>query len=379
MKKHLTLGLVAILAIGILTTGAVSQSSSSKQKTQSLKSNLKSVQGKKAVIQKELRQTRRQTRYVLDDIEKADGNLETVNARIRKTIARQSALQTERKQIERELREAERQRDEQQEEVQSRIRRMYIQPSSTALGALLSSQSLGDLAARRTVLARIAEDDIEAFEDFKKQCVEVEAKKQRKIAMIAEQERLEDSQRQDQVALMQHKQRKKGLLTELRSREDDLEDRYAELDRESDAIAARLQALQAQSLGGRFSGRFIRPVSGRISSGFGMRRHPVLGRTRMHNGLDFAAPTGTPIRAAAAGTVVQAVYMRGYGNTVVIDHGGGVATLYAHCSRLYVRTGQRVRQGQTIAAVGSTGLSTGPHLHFEIRINGRPVNPMGRI
>ncbi len=377
MRRFLAIFAVSALVMGFLVTDAQSQSSS--KKAQSLKSTLKNVQGKKAAIQKEIRQTRRQTNYVLDDIEKADNTLETVNSRIRATLARMKALERERKQIEQDLIRAQGQRDEQQDQVQSRIRRMYIQPESTALGALLSSESLGDLAARRSVLAMIAEDDLQAFADFKKRCEEVEAKKQRKSEMIKEQRRLEIAQRQDQASMMEHKQRKKGLLNELRSRQDDLEDRYAELDRESDAIASRLQALQAQSMGGRFNGRFIRPVGGRISSGFGMRRHPVLGRSRMHNGIDFAAPTGTPIRAAAAGTVVQAVYMRGYGNTVVIDHGGGVATLYGHCSRLYVRAGQKVSQGQNIAAVGSTGLSTGPHLHFEIRINGRPVNPMGKL
>ncbi|HCM73957.1 MAG TPA: peptidase M23, partial [Armatimonadetes bacterium] len=124
-----------------------------------------------------------------------------------------------------------------------------------------------------------------------------------------------------------------------------------------------------------FAGRFIVPTSGRRSSGYGMRRHPVLGTTRLHAGIDIAAPTGTAIRASASGTVVTASSMRGYGNTVIIDHGGGFSTLYGHCSRLFVRAGQRVNQGDRIAAVGSTGLSTGPHLHFEIRVNGRPVNP----
>lgn len=120
------------------------------------------------------------------------------------------------------------------------------------------------------------------------------------------------------------------------------------------------------------------PLDGaRISSRFGARRHPILGYTRMHNGLDFAAPTGTPVYAAADGVVESVRRERGYGNVVRLRHQGGMRTLYAHLSRFApgMRAGVRVRQGQTIGRVGSTGMSTGPHLHYEIHIAGRPVNP----
>ncbi|WP_448585386.1 M23 family metallopeptidase [Thermaurantiacus sp.] len=118
------------------------------------------------------------------------------------------------------------------------------------------------------------------------------------------------------------------------------------------------------------------PVDGaRLSSGFGMRFHPILGYSRMHQGLDFAAPTGTPVLASAAGRVVMAGWGGGYGNLVEIDHGRGMRTRYAHLSRIRVKPGQQVGQGATIGAVGSTGLSTGPHLHYEVWVNGKPVNP----
>lgn len=119
-----------------------------------------------------------------------------------------------------------------------------------------------------------------------------------------------------------------------------------------------------------------RPSDGRISSGFGMRRHPIFGTGRMHTGVDFGAPMGAPIYAATDGVVVSAGWRGGYGLAVVVDHGGGVATLYAHSSRLNVAPGQRVSRGQVIAATGSTGQSTGPHLHFEVRVNGQPRDPM---
>jgi murein DD-endopeptidase MepM/ murein hydrolase activator NlpD len=118
------------------------------------------------------------------------------------------------------------------------------------------------------------------------------------------------------------------------------------------------------------------PVAGaRLSSGFGMRFHPVLRYSRMHQGVDFAAPTGTPILASARGTVVFAGWGGGYGNVVVLDHGKGLRTRYAHMHRIGVRNGQQVSQGQSIGQVGSTGLSTGPHLHYEVWQNGKPVDP----
>ncbi|NMC81398.1 MAG: M23 family metallopeptidase, partial [Armatimonadetes bacterium] len=109
---------------------------------------------------------------------------------------------------------------------------------------------------------------------------------------------------------------------------------------------------------------------------FGMRFHPILHRYKLHTGVDIAAPTGTPVFAAAAGEVVHAGYWGAYGNAVIIDHGGGVTTLYGHLSRINCRVGATVNKGQHVGAVGNTGWSTGSHLHFEKRRNGQPVSPM---
>ncbi|MBV9149838.1 MAG: M23 family metallopeptidase, partial [Candidatus Eremiobacteraeota bacterium] len=116
-----------------------------------------------------------------------------------------------------------------------------------------------------------------------------------------------------------------------------------------------------------------------ITSPFGWRIHPISGVRSFHEGLDIGVASGTPIGAAEAGRVIYAGWYGGYGNYISIDHGGGVSTGYAHCSAIYVSVGQDVRQGQTIGAVGSTGYSTGPHLHFEVRINGKPVDPLTRL
>lgn len=171
------------------------------------------------------------------------------------------------------------------------------------------------------------------------------------------------------------------LLDEAIERQDEFEAQISDLQQESDRITEALKAREAiragQSVKG--SGQFIVPVAGRVTSGFGSRVHPISGRVRMHTGVDFGASTGTPILAADSGVVVSAGWRNGYGNTVLIDHGNGLATLYGHQSRLAVRAGQSVAQGDVIGYVGSTGNSTGPHLHFEVRKGGTPVNPMSYL
>ena len=121
------------------------------------------------------------------------------------------------------------------------------------------------------------------------------------------------------------------------------------------------------------------PSSSRITSPYGYRTHPILRTRSFHSGVDIAAPTGTPIVAANDGTVIYSGTRGGYGKCIIIDHGGGTATLYAHCSQLLVSSGTTVSRGSTIAKVGSTGQSTGPHCHFEVRINGSTTEPMAYL
>lgn len=123
-------------------------------------------------------------------------------------------------------------------------------------------------------------------------------------------------------------------------------------------------------------GAFIWPVKGRISSGYGLRIHPIYGTKQFHSGTDIAANNGTPVLAAAGGKVVRAGWISGFGKTIVLDHGNGITTLYAHNSQLLVKVGEMVRVGQEISKVGTTGTSTGPHLHFGVMLNEETVNPM---
>jgi len=143
-------------------------------------------------------------------------------------------------------------------------------------------------------------------------------------------------------------------------------------------VAARFMGSYYDEEGNSVRRAFLRsPLrSYRITSGFGVRFHPILRRWRPHHGVDYAAPYGTPVRSVANGTVIFAGWRRGYGKTVVVRHNNGYTTLYGHLSRIYVKRGQYVEQGQSIGAVGSTGLSTGPHLHYEVRHYGKRINPL---
>jgi murein DD-endopeptidase MepM/ murein hydrolase activator NlpD len=134
--------------------------------------------------------------------------------------------------------------------------------------------------------------------------------------------------------------------------------------------------VNADGVGGEGSQSMSMPVNGRLTSGFGERFHPILGYERFHAGLDLAAAAGTPIVAAADGKVVSAGWTGGYGQAVEIAHAGAIETLYGHMSRIAAYSGETVHRGQVIGYVGSTGLSTGPHLHFQVMKNGRPVNPL---
>lgn len=185
-----------------------------------------------------------------------------------------------------------------------------------------------------------------------------------------------DAEREQAAAAEAEEQQ---LIEAIRARKAEFEAEYAAVQAQIEAqIAASVSrgnpTPQASSGGG--NGRFILPVSAPVTSGFGTRTHPISGTSRMHTGVDLGASSGTPIKAADAGTVVMAGSNGGYGNWTLVDHGGGLATGYGHQSSIGVSVGQGVGRGQVIGRVGSTGASTGPHLHWEVRINGNPVDPM---
>ncbi|HZJ48361.1 MAG TPA: peptidoglycan DD-metalloendopeptidase family protein, partial [Acidimicrobiia bacterium] len=174
-------------------------------------------------------------------------------------------------------------------------------------------------------------------------------------------------------ALQEEYRKQRSLLDSYDAEIAEIEGELASLEKEQASIK-KLITEQANAAGAT-PGTLVRPVPGAITAPFGPRIHPIYGYTLMHNGVDMNAAMGERIVAAADGTVFFAAVKGGYGNSIMIDHGGGMVTLYAHQSKLAVSVGQKVTAGQVIGYAGSTGVSTGPHLHFEVRINGNPVNP----
>ena len=170
----------------------------------------------------------------------------------------------------------------------------------------------------------------------------------------------------------------KALISRLKSDRRALEAAESQLSKDSETVTALIQQKVAANSGVmlRGTGQMVHPCAAIITSSFGWRLHPILGYEKFHSGIDFGADYGALIAAADRGTVIFAGWYGGYGNAVIVDHGGGITTLYGHTSDLYVSEGQSVQRGQAIAAVGSTGFSTGPHLHFEVRRDGAPIDPM---
>lgn len=275
---------------------------------------------------------------------------------------------------------------QQQSATVGRLQFLQRQKNRQGWALLLQSHNLNQFLDRRRQLKLVYQADRQSLASLK-----VQAEKIR-------QQRLNIEQQKNQIAILNQQllaqrsafaaqaQSQRELVQRLRQDRVALEAAEAQLTRDSESIRDLIQQQGGMPYGGertpmvvRGSGRMMYPSVAEISSVFGWRMHPILGYQRFHSGVDFAADYGSTIRAAASGRVMMAGWYGGYGNTVILDHGGGITTLYGHASELLVAEGDVVQQGQPIASVGSTGLSTGPHLHFEVRENGEPVDPMSYL
>ncbi len=257
-----------------------------------------------------------------------------------------------------------------------RIRALDEVGSVSYLEVILGSRSFSDFLARFELLRQVLAADVTLFKEVKEEKRQLEAKK----AYLEEQKAtLSDLKGQTaarKASVEEKQEAREALLAQLREDKKAIAAALDELEKTSKQLQDYIYQIQLAA--GRAGGvpAFIWPTAGPISSRFGPRFHPILKVYKDHTGIDIAAPAGQTIKAAASGIVILAGWAGGYGQCVIIDHGGYYSSLYGHMSWIGVKAGQEVAQGVEIGHVGSTGYSTGPHLHFEVRYKGEPVNPV---
>lgn len=267
--------------------------------------------------------------------------------------------------------------------LQQRVRDIYINGQISYVDVLFGAKDFADLMTRMDVLKRIIKHDYDLIMKVKEEKATVENTRAQLEKDKAEAEVLVADAQAKKAKVEDKESEQQVLLDQAVYDRDTSERMYEEIMAASQEVANMIRRSQMSSAG--YSGApagaggMIWPISGPITSEFGWRTHPIFGTARFHSGLDIGGDYGMPIYAAASGTVIYAGWISGYGNAVIIDHGGGVTTLYGHNDSLNVSEGENVAQGQVIAMCGSTGNSTGPHCHFEVRENGEPVSPYGYL
>jgi murein DD-endopeptidase MepM/ murein hydrolase activator NlpD len=229
-------------------------------------------------------------------------------------------------------------------------------------------------------MSRLAKMDMELIEVVKEEIKVTQDKKNQVLVKKETLLKLQDEENKQREELRIASSRQKELYKNISTEKKEIESALEDLEKESQKIEEELLRLNpnTQYLG---SGKYTWPTPGysRITSAYGMRRHPILKTNRMHTGVDIGAPYGVTIVSVDHGQVVKVGWYGGYGRVVMIDHGRGIVTMYAHTSASLVNVGDAVKKGQGIAKIGTTGWSTGPHLHFEVRVNGKHANPMNYI
>jgi murein DD-endopeptidase MepM/ murein hydrolase activator NlpD len=257
---------------------------------------------------------------------------------------------------------------------------LYKNSKNVYVSLLEESNNIFDTMKKLNYVSKIIDSDLEKINDSIKMIETLQQQEEDALSVVI-QKNNEIRQFEDRISSLDTS--RSGVEREIRGYIDDvdtLDEKTDELREYSVELLEKIKKLQKESTE-YVGGKLLWPVpsSGKVVSYFGMRIHPVYKVRKMHYGIDIAASYKRNIVAANDGIVVSAGYINGYGYTVVIDHGGGISTLYAHCSKMHVKAGDMVFKGDLIALIGSTGVSTGPHLHFEVRVNGAKKNPFNYL
>lgn len=333
---------------------------------------------------------------VYEQLHAIQRDLDTATAELKQVQAERIQLDKDITKTEAELKAAQARLQSREKVFYKRVRDIYINGRLSYLDVVVGSKDFSDFANRMEMLKRILQSDMDLINTIKTEREEIAIKKAKLEEDRAKVLELEKVAQEKQNLINQKKAERQAVLERAMNDRDTAERAYNELMASSASITAMLQqraaeraaaAAAAASQGGsgggatwvQGTGQLAAPVVAPITSDFGWRIHPIYGTRRLHAGTDFGVDEGTPVHAADGGVVVEAGWVSGYGYTVIIDHGNGMSTLYAHNSDVAVSPGQTVSKGQVVSYSGNTGGSTGPHLHFEVRINGEPTDPMGYL
>lgn len=378
-------GVLCVLAVAgcVAFWGRLDSHAITQKEVDKLKNQLSSITAQRKELEKELSSLDKQQATMADQISVLDKKIAAAGEEIDlqleliTTLAQLIAVK------EAELQQSEQRVDEQYELMRMRIRFMAERGSKSYLSILLSAESFSDFLTRMEVIRSIVRHDNTVFDSFRTACKEVSDNKAELELSYDEAEAQEKKLEENKKTLESEMAQREAKMSELIAKEAQAKKEYNSIAAEEDKLIADVRdavnELAKQESSVYVGGKFQWPlpaVNNVVTCVYGMRTHPITGVYKLHTGVDLRAGSGTTIYAANKGKVITSTYNTAYGNYVVIDHGGGVATLYAHMTKRLVSVGDTVKQGQKIGTVGSTGYSTGPHLHFEIIKDGDYIDPV---
>lgn len=373
MKK--CAALVAALLLGTHLSASVSWAETIEEK----RAQLDEIQQKLGEKDAQLEDKKKEISNAMERLILTQEELAEAKRKLAAIESRQQALSIKIRQNEAALAAKQKEYDKSRSVYKKRLRDIYENGQVNYLDVLLGAADFRDFSSRMYLLQRVIRRDFALIDRLEEQR---EALLQQKAELDDIRKQLAaahaESQKEKEIVAQKTVERQK-LYEQALAEKAQLDAEYEELQRNSQEITAMIQRMEQEGrmmpqAGG--TGQLAWPVNGEITSPFGWRVHPIWGTQIFHAGLDIGADYGDPVHAADSGTVVFAGWMGGYGNAVMIDHGGGMVTLYGHNSSITVGEGEQVSKGQTIALAGSTGNSTGPHCHFEVRIHGEVVSPL---